>query len=64
MILHALIIYNNTNYPLYFSMWNYSKKKEQYDNKKLEEALIKMLKQWLSKNYNYIIVADSGFKAP
>ena len=61
LILHSSIIFNNINYPLYFSMRIYPKKSGQYNHKLFEGAFMKMLKQLLSKNYNYTIVGDRGF---
>lgn len=61
LILCASIIVNNRSVPLYFTMRNYPKKKNQYDHKKMELAFLKGLKHLLSKKYQYVIVADRGF---
>jgi transposase len=45
---------------LYFTMRNYPKRKNQMDQKKMELAFFKGLKQVLSKKYTYTIVADRG----
>ena len=61
LILCASIIINNRAVPLYFTMRNYPKRKNQYNHKKMESAFLKGLKHLLSKKYQYIIVADRGF---
>lgn len=61
LILSASIIINNRAVPLYFTMRNYPKKKEQYNHKKMEQAFLQGLKHILSKQYQYVIVADRGF---
>ena len=61
LILCASVIINNRSIPLYFTMRNYPKKKDQYDHKKMEYAFLKGLKHILSKKYQYVIVADRGF---
>ena len=42
-------------------MRNYPKKQGQYNQKKMEWAFLKGLRQVLSKQYSYVIVADRGF---
>lgn len=61
LILSASIIINNRAVPLYFTMRNYPKKKDQYNHKKMEQAFLQGLKHVLSKKYQYVIVADRGF---
>ena len=61
LILSASIIYQNVNYPLYFSMVKYPKREDNFSQKNFEKAFINMLKQLLSKKYEYTIVADRGF---
>jgi hypothetical protein len=61
LILVASIILNNRSIPIYFTMRNYPKVKDQYNHKKMESAFIKGLKHALSKKYRYVIVADRGF---
>ena len=61
LILSASVIVNNRSVPLYFTMRNYPKRKDQYDHKKMEKAFLKGLKHALSKKYKYVIVADRGF---
>lgn len=61
LILSASVIMSNRAIPLYFTMRNYPKVKNQYDHKKMEKAFIKGLRHILSKKYNYVIVADRGF---
>ena len=61
LILCASIIFNNRSIPLYFTMRNYPTRKYQYDHKKMEMAFLKGLKHALSKQYDYVIVADRGF---
>ncbi len=47
--------------PLYFSMRNYPKRKNQYNHKKMETAFIKALRHILSDKYSSVLVADRGF---
>jgi hypothetical protein len=61
LILSASIIVNNRSVPLYFTMRNYPRKKDQYDHKLMERAFLKGLRHALSKKYQYVIVADRGF---
>jgi hypothetical protein len=61
LILCASLIINNLTIPIYFSMRNYPKRKNQYDQKKMELAFIKALKHILSDKYKYIFIADRGF---
>jgi hypothetical protein len=61
LILSASIILNNRSVPLYFTMRNYPKSKDQYDHKKMEKAFLKGLKHVLSKKYKYVVVVDRGF---
>jgi hypothetical protein len=61
LILCASLIVNNLTIPIYFSMRNYPKRKNQMDQKKMELAFIKALRHILSDKYEYIFIADRGF---
>lgn len=61
LILCASLVINNATIPLYFSMRNYPKRKNQMNQKKMEVAFIKALRHILSDKYEYIIMADRGF---
>jgi len=61
LILSASVILNHKAITIYFSMRKYPRKKNQMSQIKMEEAFIKGLRHVLSKNYDYIIVADRGF---
>lgn len=61
LILHASIIFQDINYPLYFSLRSEPNKTANFSYKALEKAFIRSLKHHLSKNYKYTIVADRGF---
>ena len=61
LILSASVDFNGKTVPLYFSLRNYPKRKNQYDQKFMEAAFIKALRHILSKKYSYTIVADRGF---
>ncbi len=61
LILCASITLGDNAIPLYFSMRNYPRRKNQYDHKKMEIAFIKALRHILSDKYQYILVADRGF---
>ncbi len=61
MILCASVILGNKSVIIYFTSRLYPRRKNQMDQKKMEAAFIKGLKQVLSKQYRYIIVADRGF---
>lgn len=61
LILCASIMLGGNAIPLYFSMRNYPKSKNQYNHKKMELAFIKALRHILSDKYQYIFVADRGF---
>lgn len=61
LILCASVILGDTAVPLYFSMRNYPKRKNQCDQKKMECAFIKALRHIVSDKYAYVIVADRGF---
>jgi hypothetical protein len=61
LILCASLVINGATIPLYFSMRNYPKRKNQMNQKKMELAFIKALKHILSDKYEYIIMADRGF---
>ena len=61
LILTGTVLLNNKAITIYFSMRNYPKKKGTMSQIKMEEAFIKGLRHVLSKNYQYIIIADRGF---
>jgi hypothetical protein len=61
LILSASVILNNKAITIYFSMRKYPRKKNQMSQIKMEKAFIKGLRHVLSKNYEYVIVADRGF---
>lgn len=61
LILCASVTLGNSAVPLYFSMRNYPKSKNQYNHKKMEIAFIRALRHILSDKYQYILVADRGF---
>jgi hypothetical protein len=61
LILVVSVIVNNRSVPLYFTMRNYPKCKNQYNHKKMEQAFLKGLRHVLSKKFVYVIVADRGF---
>jgi hypothetical protein len=61
LILAASTIVGNRSIPLYFTMRQYPKRKNQYDQKKMELAFLKGLRHLLSEKYAYVIVADRGF---
>lgn len=61
LILMASVHFENKSVPLFFSIRNYPKKKDQFDQKKMESSFIKGLRHILSKKYTYTIVADRGF---
>jgi hypothetical protein len=61
LILFASLVVDTLTIPLYFSMRNYPRRKNQMDQKKMELAFIKALKHVLSKKYRYILIADRGF---
>lgn len=61
LILCASINCDSRDIPIYFSMRDYPRNKNQYDHKKLELAFLKALKHILSDKYQYVIVADRGF---
>jgi hypothetical protein len=60
LILYASIIYENINYPFYFSL-RCDPNEPNFDQKLMEKAFINGLKHALSKKYNYVVVADRGF---
>ena len=61
LILCASVTLGDSAVPLYFSMRNYPKHKNQYNHKKMEIAFIRALRHILSDKYQYILVADRGF---
>ena len=61
LILCASIIVADKAVPIYFTMRCYPVCKDMIDQKRMERAFFKCLKNFLSKKYSYIIVADRGF---
>lgn len=61
LILTASIPFFGRSIPIYFSMRNYPKIKNQFSQKKMEEAFFLKLKHLLPKKNQYLIVADRGF---
>lgn len=61
LILMASVHFCDRSVPLFFSMRNYPKKKDKYDQKKMEFSFMKELRHLLPKKYTYTIVADRGF---
>lgn len=61
LILCASIIVADKAIPIYFTIRRYPICKCMIDQKRMEKAFLKCLKNFLSKKYNYIIVADRGF---
>ena len=61
LILSASVMVKDKAICLYFSTRNYPPKGYKMSQKNMEKAFINMLRQLLSKNYNYTIVADRGY---
>lgn len=61
LILCASVMLGGNAVPIYFSIRNYPKRKNQHNQKKMELAFIKALRHILSDKYQYILVADRGF---
>ena len=61
LILCASVIVEDKAVPIYFTIRRYPVRKDMIDQKRMERAFLKCLKNFLSKNYKYIIVADRGF---
>ena len=61
LILCASIQAGSITVPIYFSMRNYPKRRDQMDQKKMEQAFVKALRHILPKGYKYRIIADRGF---
>ena len=61
IILYASIVFRGKAVPLYFSMRKYPKKKNSLNQIKMERAFMVRLRHCLSKEYDYVIVADRGF---
>jgi hypothetical protein len=61
LILTASAVIGKDSVPIYFSMRNYPKRKNQMNQKKMELAFIKALRHILSDKYKYILLADRGF---
>lgn len=61
LILSAGIPFLGRAIPLYFSMRLYPKKKNQYDQVKMERAFLNKLHRLLPRKYKYLILADRGF---
>jgi len=61
LILCASIIVADKAIPIFFTIRRYPVRKDMIDQKRMEKAFLKCLKNFLSKKYSYIIVADRGF---
>lgn len=61
LILCASVIVADKAIPIFFTMRRYPVRKNMIDQKRMEKAFLKCLKNFLSKKYNYIIVGDRGF---
>lgn len=61
LICASSILIDGLSIPLYFSMRNYPRRKDQMDQKKMELAFMKALRHLLPKKYRYRIIADRGF---
>lgn len=61
LILCASLIVADKAIPIFFTMRRYPVRKDMIDQKRMERAFLKCLKNFLSKKYNYIIVGDRGF---
>jgi hypothetical protein len=61
LILCASIIVADKAIPIFFTMRRYPVRKDMIDQKRMERAFLKCLKNFLSQKYHYIIVADRGF---
>ena len=61
LILVASVKFHDRAIPLYFSTRIYAKRKDQYNQIKMEKAFINELRHLLPKKYTYTIVADRGF---
>jgi len=64
LILSASIPFFGRSLPIYFSMRNYPKIKNQFSQKKMEEAFFLRLRHILPKKFEYIVVMDRGFGNP
>lgn len=61
LILCASVALGGNAIPVYFSMRNAPKRKNQYNHEKMEAAFIKALRHIFSDRYRYILVADREF---
>lgn len=61
LILSASIPFFGRSLPIFFTMRDYPKKKNQFSQKKMEQAFFLRLRHLLPKKYKYVIVADRGF---
>jgi len=61
LILCASVVVADKALPIFFTMRRYPVRKDMIDQKRMERAFLKCLKNFLSKKYNYIIVGDRGF---
>lgn len=64
LILSASIPFFGRSLPIYFSIRNYPKHKNQFSQKKMEEAFFLRLRHILPKKFQYIMVMDRGFGNP
>jgi hypothetical protein len=61
LILSASIPFFGRALPIFFSIRNYPKTKNQFSQKKMEAAFFLRLRHLLPKKFEYIIVMDRGF---
>jgi hypothetical protein len=61
LILCASVQFQRESIPIYFSLRNYPKRANAFDQKKMEAAFFKALRHLLPDYYRYVIVADRGF---
>jgi hypothetical protein len=64
LILTASIPFFGRSLPIFFSMRNYPKTKDQFSQTKMEQAFFLRLRHILPKKFKYIIVMDRGFGNP
>jgi len=64
LILTASIPFFGRSLPIYFSIRNYPKIKNQFSQIKMEKAFFLRLKHILPKKFEYIMVMDRGFGNP
>lgn len=64
LILSASIPFFGRSLPIFFSIRNYPKTKNQFSQTKMEKAFFLRLKHILPKKFEYIMVMDRGFGNP